>query len=55
MTPEEHAEVAGSEDGRQGWVTVRVVTDGGDLRIGSGEGPLVDGDADARDLAWDAP
>lgn len=54
MTPEERAEVAGSDDGRAGWVTVRVVTDGGSLRVGSGDGPMVDGDADARDLTWEA-
>lgn len=53
MTPEEQAEVAGSDDGRPGWVTVRVVADGGSLRVGSGDGPLVDDDADARDLTWE--
>lgn len=47
------AEVSGFDDGRQGWATVRVVTDGGSLRLGSGDGPRVDGDADAHDLVWD--
>ncbi len=52
MNPDECADVAGSDDGHRGWVTVRVVTDGGSLRLGSQDGELVD-EADARDLVWD--
>lgn len=54
MTPEERRDVACSDDGRTGWVTVRVVTDGGSLRIGDGDGAWVVGDF-ARDLVWDEP
>jgi hypothetical protein len=52
MTPEERADVARSHDGRRGWVTVPIVVDGGSLRIGHGDGELVDEDQ-AEDLIWD--
>jgi hypothetical protein len=52
MTPQERAEVAQSDDGRKGWITVRVMTDGGSLRLTDGDGELVD-PWNARDLVWD--
>jgi hypothetical protein len=54
VTPEEAAEVARSADGRRGWVSVRVVADGGFLRVGSGDGEPVD-EAAVRDgtLVWE--
>jgi hypothetical protein len=52
MTPQERTEVAQSDDGRQGWVTVRVMTDGGELRLTDGDGARVD-EWNARDLVWD--
>lgn len=52
MTPEERDEVANSDDGRRGWITVWVVTDGGSLRINDGDGELVNED-EAWDLVWD--
>lgn len=51
LEPDEIAEVRFSDDGLTGTVRVKVVTDGGSLRIGSQDGLLVEEDQ-ASELIW---
>lgn len=42
MTPEQERAISDMPDGLGGWAMVRFVTDGGSLRIGNGDGELLD-------------